>query len=30
MKKMSVTKKKIDDQKKLVYQQTKVTKIFTS
>ena len=30
MKKMLVTKKKIDDQKKTVYQQTKVTKIYTS
>ena len=28
--KMLVTKKKIDRQKKIVYQQTKVTKIFTS
>ena len=30
MKKMEVTKKKTDHQKKIVYQQTKVTKIFTS
>ena len=30
MKKMKVTKKKIDHQKEVVYQQIKITKIFTS
>ena len=30
MKKMEATKKKIDHQKKIVYQQTKIAKVFTS